>query len=315
MKKRSFLFLAVMLCMFILIAPLSANGAEKCSMVLTYSKENAVFSGLDIKIYRVADADLNKLSPFESYPVQVKGITSQSEWSDTAVTLRSYIVADSIEPYMSAETDAEGTVTFSGIEKGLYLVCGVRAEADSRHFIFYDFMINVSENVTAKPKSGISEPTGGETTYSIIKLWKNDDLHSRPLSVTVDILKDGELHETVILDHINNWSYSFKSDSDSVWSVAERNVPEDYFVLITEKAATFIITNTGYDENPDDGTPGKDTTAVTGTGSDTTGPDYDPPQTGDTFPMKRYMLMLCISGMMLVILGFGMRRKDDAKSR
>ena len=201
---------------------------------------------------------------------------------------------------MTGKTDTEGRVIFNGMEEGLYLVTGVRSEAGDKVFTFYDFMIFVSENVTAMPKSGIGDPSDEKKTYTVLKLWKDDDSKKRPDSVTVDILKDGYLHETVILDSVNNWSYTFKTDSESIWSVVERDVPDEYFVTVTEKDATFIITNTVYDRNPD-GTTSK--------------PDTNAPQTGDTFPMKRYVVMLCVSGMLLVILGFGMRRKDDAKGR
>ncbi len=305
-------FLAVVLCIAV-IMPLSAYAADGYSMILTYTKENIIFSDLEINIYRIADVNYDKLSPYDTYPVEVKGITSQAEWASVAVTLRSYITADSVEPYMTAKTDSQGNAVFDGIGEGLYLVAGVRSERDGRIFSFYDFMIFVTEDVTAIPKAGISEPSDEEKSYSILKLWKNDDPDSRPNSVTVDILKDGVLYETVILDRINDWSYSFKCDADSVLSVAERNVPEGYYVTLSEKEAVFVITNTLYDTDRNDTTSDDDTSADTG--SNTVSPGADAPQTGDTFPMKRYVTMLCVSGMLLVILGFGMRRKEDEKGR
>ena len=311
--------LAVMLCL-VMILPSAVFANEPCSLTLSYTKENVIFSDLEINIYRIADQNYDKLSPYDSYPAEVKGITSQTEWSGVAVTLRGYIAADGIESYASATTDNEGKVTFDAIEEGLYLVTGVRAEKEGRVFNFYDFMILVTEDVTAAPKASVSEPADGEKTYSILKLWKNDDQETRPASVTVDILKDGELYETVILDYINNWSYSFKSDADCVWSVAERNVPEGYFVTVTEKDTSFIITNTAYDEKDDDGTPGEDTTADSGSDTKrpdgtTVGPDADAPQTGDFFPMKRCMFLFCVSGILLIISGIGMRKNDHEKDR
>lgn len=310
-------FFAVVLCIALLTAPFSVYADEGYSLTLNYSKEGIIFSDLEINIYRIADPDFNKIAPFDIYPVQIKEIASQIEWSEAAVTLRSYIGADSLEPYMTGNTDDEGSVIFSGMEQGLYLVCGVRAEKEGRIYTFYDFMILVTESVTAKPKSGVDEPTDGEKIYTVLKLWKDNNSEERPASVTVDIFKDGILRETVILDSVNNWSYTFNTDSAGKWTVVERDVPEGYFVVITEKETSFIITNTLYNTNPDDGTPGKNTGTDTGTpgGSKPVTPGTNAPQTGDTFPMKRYMIMLCVSGMMLVVLGFGMRRKDDAKGR
>ena len=185
----------------------------------------------------------------------------------------------------------------------------IRIESESQ--------ILVAEDISAKPKSEIHEPFDGEKVYTILKLWKDDSSKQRPPYISVDILKDAELYETVTLDSENDWSYTFNTDSAGKWTVVERDVPEGYFVVITEKETSFIITNTLYNTNPDDGTPGKNTGTDTGTpgGSKPVTPGTNAPQTGDTFPMKRYMIMLCVSGMMLVVLGFGMRRKDDAKGR
>lgn len=317
MKNGIIRFLTVVFCMVILTAPFSVYAEEQYTLCLDYSKENIKFSDLDIAIYRIADRNYDILPPYESYPVQLKGITSQTEWLKTAQTLNSYIQADRIEPYMTAKTDEQGNVLFKDIDEGLYLISGVVAEKEGRTFNFYDFMILVAEDISAKPKSEIHEPFDGEKVYTILKLWKDDSSKQRPPYISVDILKDAELYETVTLDSENDWSYTFNTDSAGKWTVVERDVPEGYFVVITEKETSFIITNTLYNTNPDDGTPGKNTGTDTGTpgGSKPVTPGTNAPQTGDTFPMKRYMIMLCVSGMMLVVLGFGMRRKDDAKGR
>ena len=293
---------ALIVCITLLTVPFSLYAAEKFNMDLTYSKDKVVFSGLDINIYRIADINCDKITPYDTYPVEVKGITTQSGWSEAADTLYNYIQADSIKPYMTQKTDEKGKVSFSNIDSGLYLVSEVSVEKDGHKYTFYDFMILVTEDVSANPKGSITLPDSGEKTYTVLKLWKDDGSKKRPTYITVDILKDGKVYQTINLDHVNNWSYTFKTDLDGTWSVVERNVPKNYSVVVTKKDTSFIITNT-YS--------GTETTTRPGT----TPPGNNAPQTGDTFPMKRYMVMLCVSGMMLVVLGFGMRSKDDAKSR
>lgn len=320
MKKIIILLITAVICIIFLSAPLSVNAEEGCSLILTYTKEEVIFPDLEINIYRIADRNYEKLSPYDSYPVWVKDITSQADWNNVAVTLRSYIEADSIEAYMTAKTDSDGIAAFFGLEQGLYLVSGVHSEAEGKVYTFYDFMIFISEDLSANPKSVITEQTDEETTYTILKLWKDEDSKNRSAYVIVDIIKDGELYDTVNLDHVNNWSYSFKADPKSQWSVVERQVPEDYFVVITEKSTSFIVTNTAYNTEDDDGDSNDDTTGnlnddTTKPGSKPSKPGTSAPQTGDNFPMKRYMIILCISGLLLVVLGIGMRRKDNAKSR
>ena len=85
--NRIIRLLAVILCIAVII-PLSAYAAEECAMTLTYTKEHIIFSDLEINIYRIADRNYDKLSPYDSYPVQVKGIASQTEWSNTSQLYR-----------------------------------------------------------------------------------------------------------------------------------------------------------------------------------------------------------------------------------
>ena len=147
-----------------------------------------------------------------------------------------------------------------------------------------------SYDVTAKPKSEKIEIANKE--YSVLKLWKDGGSISRPKSVTVDILKDGIVVDTVVLNSKNNWKYSFKTNEiASEWSVVERNVPAGYSVSISEKEASFVIVNSL-------NVPNKPSTNV--------------PQTGDNSPIELYIIIFCISGLMIIILGIGMRRKENA---
>ncbi|MBR4881854.1 MAG: Cna B-type domain-containing protein [Clostridia bacterium] len=335
MKTDIIRILSVVLFILLLAAPLCVCAEQGCILTLTYTKDEAVFSDIDVYIYRIADTAFNKTESFDGYSVQVKNVSSQTEWNEIAVTLSGYIQADALEPYMTGRTDSEGKVMFGGLEKGLYLVFGTRIEREDSIYDFYDFMIFVDEDINAKPKAVVDKTEDGEKTYTILKLWKNDKADRRPALVTVDILKDGVLQETVKLDRENDWSYTFVTDSDSIWTVVERQVPDHYYVTVTEKETVFIITNTLLDdgEYPPDtpptddssdadtltppgtdvpGLPGKDSSGEYG---DKPGDNQNAPQTGDTFPMKRYMIMLCVSGMMFVVLGIGIRRNGDAKSR
>lgn len=352
MKRRSICFALLLFCVIFICTAFTVSAEENCTLTLTYTKDNIVFSALEINIYRISDTDFVKLSPYDTYPVNIVGITSQTEWSETASTLGGYIAADGIEPYMTAVTDDGGTAVFGGIERGLYLVMGVASEREGKIFTFYDFMITVTEDVTAKPKSGIEVSSDEEKEYTVTKLWKDGGSTDRPASVTVDVILDGSHHETVVLDASNNWSCSFTVDSNVEVDVAERGVGADYSVLVTENEASIIIVNVltdDDDKNPnDDDTdssgdesteypddsyddpgfdtldgPVSDTDEKSGTTKPTdkgtsTKPTSKPsnkpsaPQTGDTAPIKLYIVICCISGLLLVVLGIGMRRREDA---
>ena len=130
----------------------------------------------------------------------------------------------------------------------------------------------------------------------------------RPLSITVDIYKNGDLHESVQLESDNNWSYSWKvDDPNSRWTVVEREVPEDYLVTITLADNVFTITNAysvSSDEIPDDppiDTP-DDPPADTPEGEQPVYPNNHP-ETGDTTYVWKYVIVMAFSGIVLLLVG------------
>ena len=115
--------------------------------------------------------------------------------------------------------------------------------------------------------------------YKVVKLWKDANSSSRPTSVDVDILKDGAVHKSVTLNSENNWSYTWTATGGD-WSVVEKNVSDNYNVSISKNGTSFAITNT----LPQD-------------------PVDKIPSTGDTAPLWLYVVIMCLSGLVLVILG------------
>lgn len=306
MKKTIIRLFCIVLLFCVLVEPIYVFSAEinsdkKCSLTLTYSKNNIAFSDLEISIYRVADCNFCKIGPFDKYSVNITNIKSQTEWNDIASTFSGFVQSEKIKPYKKARTDTNGKVVFKGIDVGLYLIYGVVAEQGNKTYTFFDSMVYLPTkssdkfiyDVSVKPKS--KEITKNEKSYSILKLWKDDNDSNRPKSVTVDILKNGDVVETIVLDSSNNWKYTFKiTDVKSKWSVMEKNIPSDYTVTVTEKDTSFVIINTKKEQNK---------------------PSANVPQTGDTAPIELYILLFCISGLLLIVLGFGLRRKENASEK
>ena len=104
-----------------------------CSLTLDYTMGEVAFHGLEIKIYRVAQflpsGNCQTVPPFDRYPVRINGITSQTEWQSVASTFLAHIAADQLAPTATQTTAADGSVVFSGLQTGLYLVQGVTAQA------------------------------------------------------------------------------------------------------------------------------------------------------------------------------------------
>lgn len=312
MKKSIIGLVCALFCISVIFAPVSAFAAEeKCSLALTYSKEHEIFSDVEIKIYRIAGKDLEMLPSYSVYPVELGNVSTQAEWNDIATTLRGFIESDDLEPYAVQTTNESGVVVFTDLEVGLYLVSEVTVEKEDKLYSFSNFMINLPAyedgaelyDVSAKPKPAVSEVEKGEKTYTVLKLWKDQGTDVRPTEISVDILKNGTVEETVTLNSENNWSYTFKSkDHDSRWTVVEKNVPTGYSVTVSEKGTTFVVVNTYFSDgdneqvSPHEG-------------------NSNAPQTGETLPLKLFIIIFCISGMIVLVFGIGVRRKTNEKHR
>lgn len=332
-----------------------------CSLTLYYTRNGVSFPELEIEIYRVAafdpSGDYRLLAPFSAYPVRIHAVTSQQEWRDAAQTMRSYIVADGLTADRTKKTDNTGIVKFTDLTPGVYLVRGVTAHSNAVSYAFQDFFIfvptpkdgNYNYDVEAKPKSAELTPSA---QYSVLKLWKDsEDPARRPDSVTVDILKDGVVQESVVLNSANHWSYNWQvQDTGAVWSVVERDVSAAYSVSITNNAAAFVITNTLVPEDPDTPDdpdtpntpddpdipdipvdPGDPDTPVDPENPDEPGVPGQPgepdepavpeepapgvPKTGDTTPIWLYIVTMCISGLGLMVLGLGSRRGGNHEKK
>lgn len=84
-----------------------------------------------------------------------------------------------------------------------------------------------------------------------MKVWNDaGQEHDRPKKITVQLLKNGEVYDTVILNERNSWRYIWndlpKYDKNGLpieWRVVELT-PEGYTVSITQESGTFVVTNT-----------------------------------------------------------------------
>lgn len=297
MKKRILPLLLLLVMGFAMFGPVCVSAADaETSLTLYYEQEGTAFPDLQIEIYRVAEAlpdgTYALIEPYASFPIDIQGITTQDQWNTVAQTLDAYIVANQVVPSRSTKTDKDGTAYFYGPEMGLYFVREVIAESDTGTYIFNRFLVFVptpypdgtcDNSVEAKPKCTNFVP---KSQYTVTKLWQDGSGRNRPTEVTVDIYLDGILQDTQVLSKENNWSYtwSVSGQVEGNWTVAERNVPEDYKVTLREKDGVFSIVNTSQT-------------------------DPEVPPTGDTFTPLPWVLALCISGVMLLILAVFIRRR------
>lgn len=313
-KKARFggvLFCVFAMCFYMMSGLLTAAAddiAETGSITLICKSGDTVLPDMDWSIYRLgahlSSDEFVLQGDFADYPVSLED-TSASALQDAADTLENYALVDAISPLAVSKTDSDGSVTFSDLERGLYLVSGGELVIGKTRYIPSAAIIEVTENDdslldwTVYPKfteKDASDQISSE--YSVEKIWQGDDgANVRPTSITVDIYADGELSDTVTLSQSNNWKYKWVDETSKIkWSVKEREVPNGYTVVYREDSAQFAIVNT-YKTSTTTSTPTSSTT------------DTKIPQTGQLWwPVP----VLSLAGIVLIAIGWRFRTKKES---
>ena len=333
-KKRMRCIISLVL-LFSMLMPFTAfagtiNVEKDSKLTILYQDNGKPLTGAGFDLYLVAYVDADgKRTPtaaFKDYKVNLKS-TDQKVWKDLATTLEGLIALDSaVKPLKSGKTDADGRLVFGKdepLKPGLYLVTGQRHKQTGRIYTAQPFMVQLpglDENglwlydITAAAKHE-SRPDGGggggggstDTSRKVLKVWNDEgNEKKRPQSITVHLLRDGELYDTVTLQASNNWRYEWPKLSNKYhWTVAEKDAGS-YYTSVSLEGITYVVTNTyeeEFEEPPTPGSPPPD--------EEFTEPGVPLaeklPQTGQLWwPV----LILIASGMLLVIAGLVLRRGE-----
>ena len=280
---------------------------NECSLTVSYCCGETAFSGIQVKLYRIAEVSADfrytLAQSFAASGLILDGIRTSGEWDVVRSTLKAHILAYNIAPEFTSVTNEDGQVSFESLKTGMYLAIVNQVEQDDLHYRFDSALIALpglgsddrwQYQVSVNAKGEVLPPVDPDEKieFKVLKLWKGDEGGSdRPESVEVEIFRDGISYEKVVLSEEKHWSYTWSAKDDGAnWSVVERNVPQGYTMTVEERQSTFVLTNTWTPTYPDD-------------------PDK-PPQTGDTSNIMLYVLLMTLSGTMLIILGV-IRKKVD----
>lgn len=319
MTVRSIGIIGYLLCLCLFLFPCSVQAAEtadagggvpvgkECKMTLSYCKDDINFKNLSTELYYIASISANgEYSPkpaFQSMGIDWNGLNTTDQMNVARTTLESHILNKKIDADFKKMTNQSGVAVFDHLKAGLYLVAEVKSTQRGKQYTFQSALLAlpaVDENglwqhhMAVTPKSEVHEfdepgKEEGSRQFKVVKLW-NDAAHQekRPNSIAVEIFKDGTSYQIINLSEANNWSYSWTAPKDGAkWMVAERNAPAGYTVSVEQRDTAFVLTNT-YTSNGTNGEKG--------------------PETGDTQNLLFYMMLFCISGMVLILLAIGRRR-------
>ena len=82
--------------------------------------------------------------------------------------------------------------------------------------------------------------------FEVIKIWK-DDCHKdrRPKSITINLICDGGVYDTITLPHNGTWSYTWKNlETNHQWTVTENRENGYQKPDVQQEGNIFIVTNT-----------------------------------------------------------------------
>ena len=329
---------------------LTAWEQEKVDSVITLidamPDADAIYDALaayeDAEDYRVADVSetgaFTLTGDFAAYPVTLQNL-SDTEWQQLADTLVGYVGRDGLTALDSGKTDTDGTLVFpcqqQNLHPGLYLVVIQRLQEGRYTYIAKPFLTCLpgllqnedtwAYDVIVTPKyerDYDTSDTPATVTRKVLKVWKDDGKKStRPKEITVQLLQNGSVYDTVALREDNNWRYTWeKLNKNYDWTVVEKEV-DGYTVRVSQEGTAFVITNTYDADVPETTTavtttvrdPAEPPSASTEPPSEPIEPENTPnrPQLPATGQLWWPVTVLAAVGLLLILAGVLWNRGAD----
>ncbi len=213
--------------------------------------------GSEVELFRVGEAYIDNAVLCYRTTGEFAGAVSLGDLRDTSLagTLESYVNEKGLTG-TTVKANEDNQIVFSGLESGVYLI--MQREAQTGYLKITPFLVSLpmysSEggwdyDVDASPK--VQPVPKDPLTRTVIKLWRDNNADERPDSITVQLLRDGEVYETVELSKENNWRYTWTGlNAYYQWTVVEVDVPEDYKDYYSSSGSNLYITNRADDYKP-----------------------------------------------------------------
>lgn len=270
MRNKNVIPVLCLTLIFAVLFPLSSfadSSEEGFSVRIVCRHEDTVIPGLIYSLYRVADMEEDgtwkPVGTFASVPVALQ---DGEEGRDAlAQTLKAYVYADSVSPSFRGTTGGDGTALVSGMERGLYLLTADRISIGTLTYSTKPALLTLPSydpegdgllnDITVCPKFSAGEnpednPTDETVTRKVIIVWDDETVpEHRPESVTVELLRNGELVDKQELTSELGWRWTWdglpardRYGSVNEWTVIER-IGTNHTVVIEEKGITFVVVN------------------------------------------------------------------------
>lgn len=255
----------IMACLFLIplllfaAAPAQAAGSNTISAVFMIDQSPA--QNVSFQLYHVAKPNFQWQDDYAGYHIDVDW-DSESSVSSAAGVLADYIQRDQKPFAAESRTDEYGKVTFTGLSNGVYLLTGASfSMGDYTYYpvpVLFSLPLSSSE-VQVKYESQYHGGSGGGPSNTInmhvLKVWDDGQDENRPQSISVQLLRNGQVYDTQVLSPDNNWRYTWTALSNKFrWTILEAEIPSGYEVSYETQGSTTVLTNKQEKENPVDPT-------------------------------------------------------------
>ncbi len=342
------LFLCLVLCLSQITCVVAAqiDTAASASLSLTFTPADIPAANVQYRLYRVADVSADTqfsyTSKFSSYPIFPVGTTAEN-WRMLAETLQGFIAFDAVAPDYTAVTDENGAFSLNSLPTGLYLLTGDVFINDGTVYIPQPFLLCLPSQSGNEWEYSVTvdckytrRSQYEDISVSVLKIWNDVEEVPASASVTVALLGDNTLYDTVTLDQSNNWCHTWDELSPTViWTVAEIDIYSGFTVEIEQEDDLYAIHNyapsllnwdiiipdppTEPDSTTDiDGTTDTDNTTDTDSTTDTDGNNdgngTDEPELPNTGVLWWPVPVMGLSGIVCLAVGMSLRRgKENEK--
>lgn len=207
---------------------------DKCSLTFNFTPESKAASGVVFSLYRVADVfpEQVKFQALEGYDYHVLEDTN-STWAEKAAALKGYVERDQKTPDATGTTNAEGKVSFTDLDKGIYLVLGTQSgdlngkrytptptlltlpafSKEANGWVIHDLVGDLAANLKYTTET-VTYPSGSNQYLEVIVRWEdnNNEAGGRPDYVVVELVRgsSGKVIHEVTIKSGEDWQYKWK---------------------------------------------------------------------------------------------------------
>ena len=223
------------------------NLTGSISVTLTDKKQSEAIVGAELSLYYVATVIMDENGNLiYDYTNDFKQLDCAIDDAELATKLDAFVSHHNV-PSTKIITNIDGAAMCNGLPLGLYFI--KQTGAVEGFAPCTPFLVTVPNekdgeylyDVNASPKTEVARLV----SITIKKVWNTDKSTEAADSVTVQLLKNGNVVKTAILNAQNNWQITCADMPESdTYSIKEVNIPKGFTATYKQEDYVFTVTNT-----------------------------------------------------------------------